>query len=243
MRPVLKKGAVSFLITNYNYSSYIEECIRSVFKLKGTHFDISIIIVDDGSTDGSKEKLEYLKSTYQFDTIYMDENKGKINALNKTIPLLSTEFAVILDSDDVLCSNFLEEMMMVIIRNPNIDFVYSDCYLIDDLGNNLGKGKSRAFDKDLVQEASYIPECAITRTNLLMEVLPLDERIKVSTKHHKWRKLVEIGAVGLHIAAPLFKYRMHQNNLSGIGNRIISEIGSGGLNEAILSGYWRTSIR
>jgi hypothetical protein len=72
----------------------------------------------------------------------------------------------------------------------------------------------------------------------VLEAGPYDETIRKGTKHHKWKRIVANGWRGLHIPEPLFSYRMHEGNLSGIGKRVIAEVEQGVGGERILSGYW-----
>ncbi|MFB3077018.1 MAG: hypothetical protein ACE1Y4_03335, partial [Lysobacterales bacterium] len=108
-------------------------------------------------------------------------------------------------------------------------------------GNPIDYGRSTTFKRSLVEKLSFLPEPALILTRAFKEVMPFDETIRVATKHHKWCRVVNNGWTGYHIAEPLFYYRMHLNNLSGIGKRIISEAEKGEYGERILSGYWGTA--
>ena len=63
----------------------------------------------------------------------------------------------------------------------------------------------------------------------VLEAAPYDEAIRKGTKHHKWKKIVANGWNGRHLAEPLFCYRMHDANLSGIGKRPVDTAGAASL--------------
>ena len=236
---------VTFVICNYNYSKYIERAVFSIYSQLKKNYKFSLIIVDDGSTDDSVDVI--LSLTPKFINRFKDfnikiclENKGKLYRLNQVLPRVETEFVVILDSDDYLCSNFIYESYESFYKvkecNENIGFVFSNSILIDSNDDFISEGLSTSFDKELLLTTSYIPECAFTLTKSILSSLPYDCSIKTGTKFHKWNKICQQGWEGLHIKMPLFYYRMHDKNISGIGNKILNE--SKQKTHRLLSGYW-----
>lgn len=89
---------VSVVIPVYNVKPYLERCLRSV--LRQTHKDLEIIMVDDGSTDGSGELAESLKSLSPCIQVVHQENQGLSGARNTGLRHASGDYVVFLDSDD-----------------------------------------------------------------------------------------------------------------------------------------------
>jgi len=231
---------ISVLITNFNYRSYLPDCVKSVKSQSKGNYEI--LIVDDGSTDGSEAVIKILQQNYDgISSVLLPINKGKLHALNRGIPLLRGEYTIILDADDILSEAFGEKMIPLLEANDSLGFCYSDCTLIDSNKVFIAVGRSTAFDALLIQSQSYIPECALTRTKILKAITPFDESIRVSTKHYKWKLIISSGYTGDYVAEPLFYYRMHDRNLSGIGRKILSEKIESGSSERLLSGYWGLS--
>jgi len=239
---------ISFIICNYNYSKYISRTIESIVSQnfpKNLELKKDLIIIDDGSLDDSIEKINesIVRHEKDFENIYfiqLENNIGKLHCLNLCVQYINKEYTLIVDADDYLSTNFLYESYNLISAskesNFKIGFIYTDCILIDENENVLSKGLSTAWDRDLLFSESYIPECALTLSNVFKEASPFDVTIKVGTKHHKWKKIVCNGWEGIHLPLPLFYYRMHSSNLSGIGNKILD---TNNVNNAkILSGYW-----
>jgi len=244
-------GAPEHLLTiaipNHNYGSYIRRAIDSV--LAQDYADVELIVVDDASTDHSVAEtdtaLAGTNRLYRSELICFANNQGKLAALNAAIEAARGRYFIILDADDWLAEHYatraINELRAQRESNDAIGFVYSDCNLMDVDGNYIDRGRSTPFDRDLVGKLSFLPEPAVTLTEALREAAPFDVSIRQATKHHKWCRIVANGWIGHYIAEPLFYYRMHSENMSGIGERVMAEADSGSRGERILSGYWQTS--
>ncbi|WP_374764728.1 glycosyltransferase family 2 protein [Yunchengibacter salinarum] len=238
---------LSILIPNHNYGAYVGETIRSV--LTQDYSPIELIVVDDGSTDDSVAEIEKALAEsghlYRVKFVPLKKNAGKLAAINAVLDEVHGAFMITLDADDILvkdyCSRCMREFRIAQARDPKLGFVYSDCNLMDKYGEVIDRGRSTGFDAGLLERFSYVPEPALVVTDAFMEVTPFDETIRVATKHHKWIRMVANGWTGHHIPEPLFYYRMHDQNLSGIGKRVTNEVENGERGERILSGYWTTA--
>ncbi|MTJ11417.1 glycosyltransferase [Anabaena sp. UHCC 0187] len=111
---------VSILIPCYNAEKWIAKAIESA--LNQTYSNKEVIVVDDGSTDGS---LEIIKS---FDhSIYWEtgENRGGNVARNRLLELSTGEWLQYLDADDYLLSNKIEQQVNFLSQFPDVDIIYS----------------------------------------------------------------------------------------------------------------------
>lgn len=241
----LNDHLLTVLIPNYNYARYIGDAIDSV--LKQNYPAIELIVVDDGSRDSSasviQTRLAEENTLIRHELITLDQNQGKLAAMNAALTRITGEYLITLDADDWLdpdyASRCIAELRQRRLRDPDIGFIYTDCNLVDENGNAIDRGRSVTFDRELVGKLSFLPEPALMLTRAFKEAAPFDESIRVATKHHKWCRVVENGWIGHHIPEPLFYYRMHTENLSGIGERVMAESGEGKRGERILSGYWK----
>ena len=235
---------LSVLIPNYNYAGYVAKAIDSV--MAQDYPAIELIIVDDGSQDDSvaeiRKTLNGNNHLFRDMVITLEDNRGKLGAINAALGQISGDFLITLDADDWLSAGYasrcIAELRQRRLEDANLGFIYSDCNLVDQYGDLIGRGRSATFDRNLVKQQSYLPEPALMLTQAFKEVAPFDETIRVATKHHKWCRVVNNGWTGFHITEPLFNYRMHTKNLSGIGQRIIDEVQLNDNGERILSGYW-----
>ena len=114
---------VSLIIPVYNVENYIEKCLDSV--INQTLKDIEIIIVNDGSKDTSKEKIEKYLKKYPSIKYLEKENGGLSDARNYGMPYATGEYIAFLDSDDYVESTMYEEMYEV-AKKENADMVECD---------------------------------------------------------------------------------------------------------------------
>lgn len=114
-----KLPTVSIIITNYNYEKYLEECIDSV--LSQDYPFIQKIIVDDKSTDSSKEILK--KYENEFEIIYKDKNEGQLAGFFTGLKVAYGDFVLFLDADDVLENHALSAHLAVhLFKDPQVAF-------------------------------------------------------------------------------------------------------------------------
>ena len=92
------KNLVSIIVPYFNHKDFIEELLISI--KNQTYNNLEIIVINDGSSDGSLKLLKYLKSKYSFN-LYTQKNKGICATLNRGLSLARGEFINIIGSDDV----------------------------------------------------------------------------------------------------------------------------------------------
>lgn len=111
---------VSIIIPCYNVEEYIEKCINSV--LNQTYENIEIILIDDGSTDNTKQVI--LKTTLnKQNVIYItNKNSGVSNARNTGIKAATGDYIMFIDSDDYIAKNMIKNMFKL-MKGYNTDLV------------------------------------------------------------------------------------------------------------------------
>lgn len=126
---------VSVLIPSYNHCRYVAACIESV--LAQTYRDFEIIVVDDGSTDGS---IDILRGYGEQITLIEQANQGTQAARNAAIAASSGEYLALLDSDDIWLPEKLERQIAELDQYPNAGLIYSFAYWVDEDGADLHEG-------------------------------------------------------------------------------------------------------
>lgn len=121
---------VSVIIPTYNCGQYICQAVDSV--LAQTYRDFELVVVDDGSTDNTRELLMQFGKNLRY--IYQ-ENKGMTAARNTGIKNSSGEYIAFLDSDDIWLPNKLERQVKLLDEAPEVGLVYCWHYYIDEQGN------------------------------------------------------------------------------------------------------------
>ncbi len=121
---------ISIIVPCYNYGGYIAETLDSIRSQSFDHWEC--IIVDDGSTDNSKEVVaNFVKEDARFIYIYQ-ENKGLPGARNTGIKNAKGKFIQFLDSDDLLEKDKLKIQTDYLEKNEELDLVYSDLMYFND---------------------------------------------------------------------------------------------------------------
>ena len=108
---------VSIIILTWNSSKYIRRCVESIYEnVKGIPFEI--IVVDNGSSDGTKEILKrYSETKKNFKAIYLDKNYGTTKSRNIAIKESKGEFILFLDSDAEITYGTVEELIKTAENN------------------------------------------------------------------------------------------------------------------------------
>lgn len=112
---------ISFIVTSYNYASYIVETIESI--KNQTVNDFEIIVVDDFSSDNSVDILGKISDII---LIKHSFNQGQLAAILSGLRIAKGEFISIIDSDDVLYPNYAK-IMSEYLQNQDIAFVNCNC--------------------------------------------------------------------------------------------------------------------
>jgi glycosyltransferase involved in cell wall biosynthesis len=100
---------LSIIITNYNYAAYVEESITSALAL--VYEPKEVIVVDDGSTDGSREIVDRLAAQHPRIIRIYQENQGMIPAWNAGYLAAKGDLVFALDADDLVEPNMMQEVM------------------------------------------------------------------------------------------------------------------------------------
>jgi len=141
---------VSIVIPAYNAEAFIEETIDNAFKQTITDFEM--IVVDDGSTDRTKQVIE--KYTDKIIYIYQ-KNQGTSAARNTGIYCAQGQYIAFLDSDDIWFPSKLERQINYLESNPKIDLVGCDAELINENGKSFNKFYSKGKKYDVSPDEMF----------------------------------------------------------------------------------------
>ena len=121
---------VSVIISSHNYGQYLRQAIDSA--LNQSHPDIQVVVVDDASTDGSREILDEYDN---IDTCLLSRNSGQICAVNEGFRLARGEIVIFLDADDVLTPDAVSLHLDRLSANPAASKCQGYLQVIDHDGN------------------------------------------------------------------------------------------------------------
>jgi len=121
---------VSVIIPAYNHVRFVGQCIDSV--LTQTYTDYEVVVVDDGSQDGTSAILQ----GYGDRIVYIrQENAGTQAARNRAIRASTGEFIALLDSDDAWLPMKLQRQLAAFDARPDVGMIYALAYAMDEAGN------------------------------------------------------------------------------------------------------------
>jgi len=134
MSPSASGPRVDIVINNHNYGAFLEDAIASA---RGqSHGRVEVIVVDDGSDDGSREILE---SQPEEVTVVLKERGGQASALNAGMERCRGEVVIFLDADDVLKPDAAARVAAAFAANPTLSKVQLRTELIDAEGRPTGE--------------------------------------------------------------------------------------------------------
>ena len=155
---------VSVIVPVYNVEEYLERCLDSL--VNQTLKDIEIIIVNDGSTDGSKEKIQKYINTYK-NIVYLEKKNGGLSsARNYGIPYAKGEYIGFVDSDDYVELTMYEKMYNKAIEDKS-DMV--ECDFIWEYPNKKREdiGKVYSSKKEAIIEARVVAWNKIIKKDII----------------------------------------------------------------------------
>lgn len=203
------KLLVSVIIPIFNSEEYLEETIQSV--ISQTYKNIEIILINDGSNDGS---AEICKKYANIDNriVYISKNNGGVvEARNLGIKMSKGGVILPVDSDDIIYKTYIEKAVKVFETN-NVDIVYCDAELF---GNKKGKWDLPEYSLKNMLRDNCIFVSALFRKYLWENVGGYKDYMQCSTEDYDfWLHLIEYGAKIYKIPEVLFKYRIRENSRS-----------------------------
>lgn len=136
---------ISVIIPAYNHEKYIEECIRSI--MVQTYQNIELLVIDDGSKDGTFKKLLELKPECEkrFVRVVMEtqENQGTCVTLNRLLDKTDGKYIYSLASDDMAKPQAIEVLHKFLSENPDYVLAVGDDEIINGNSERVYWGKDR----------------------------------------------------------------------------------------------------
>lgn len=199
-------GKVSVIIPAYNKAGLTVKTVESV--LNQTYRKIETIVVDDGSTDNTKQLLSRFGDKIKY--VYK-KNEGVCSARNLGIKLSPGDYIALLDCDDTYLPKKIELCVDYLQNNPEFGFVYTAAYFIDETNNILREYPRRPrtgwIAKKLLLK-NFIPNSTpVIRRECFERAGLFDQSVFTPADWDMWIRLSENYKAG-YINLPLTKYRI-----------------------------------
>lgn len=210
------KKNISVIIPTYNRAHHLAKAVDSVFCQ--TYKPFEIIIVDDGSTDNTKQ----IVSDYADKVVYISQkNSGPSAARNRGIRAAQGDFIAFLDSDDAWAPEKLEKQVNLISESPKLGLIGTGYYNCDQNLENPTIHPSMKLAKTpreeiLIRNLWPTPSLLI-RKSCFEAVGLFNENMKFAEDWDMWVRISQIFPVAT-INEPLVMIRKHDQGLAGLND-------------------------
>jgi glycosyltransferase involved in cell wall biosynthesis len=222
---------VSVIVPNYNHARYLRRRVDSI--VEQSYQDFELILLDDSSTDGSRDVLRSYAGHPKVKIDFNEENTGTpFKQWNKGVRMARGRYIWMAESDDYAGPRFLERMVSVLEEHSEATFAYCRSWRVGEDDQILGYADSYLdrFDalhwkSDFVADGPeecrrFFVLCApvwnasavLFRKDVYENVGMADERMRISGDYKVWAQMALVGKIG-YVSEPLTYYRMHTENV------------------------------
>ncbi|MFD2643834.1 glycosyltransferase [Pseudomonas japonica] len=212
-----KQPLVSVIIASYNHGPYIEQSIQSV--LDQTYPHIELLVIDDGSTDDSVERIQRLQAIHGFD-FKVQQNQGLTRTLNDGIARSHGELVATFGSDDIMMPERIAIQVAHMADKPEVGICAGNIELIDSNGELFPEKRQRRdipfrrsdFEDMFLERKPYPPAPTLLfRREALEKVGGFDPEIRLEDLYIEL-KITHAGYVIDGLPVVMARYRKHATN-------------------------------
>jgi glycosyltransferase involved in cell wall biosynthesis len=207
----------SIILAAYNAADTIQSAVRSV--LAQTRSDFELIVVDDGSTDGTGQRAAAFDDP-RIVVVRQAENGGTAAALNRGLPLVRGRYVSRIDADDLYLPTYLEEMEQTLLAAPDAGFAYTDLWVLDGRSHRILRTTAMASEDPPASppsdpselllellERSFMHSSGMVHRSALETVGPFNPSLRNAQDYEMWLRLLAHGYRGVPAPRLLAVYR------------------------------------
>lgn len=213
---------VSIIVPMYNVEEYVEKCLDTL--VHQTIEDIEIIIVNDGSTDNSKEKAKLFCKKYPQKIVYLEkENGGLSDARNYGIPYAKGEYIAFLDSDDYIELDTYKKMYEL-AKKEESDMV--ECDFIWEYPNKqkVDSGKVYSGKHEMIEKIRVVAWNKMIKREILEKAkIQFPKGYRYEDVEFTYKLIPYLNKVSF-LKEPCIHYVQRQNSISNVQNERTKEI-------------------
>jgi len=217
----------TFVLAAYNAADAISETIESI--LGQTDRDFELIVVDDGSKDGTADVVKALARRDSRIQLVQQSNRGLAGARNSALRASRGEFFALLDSDDLWEPSFLEEQLAVLRARDDVDIVTGNGFYLG--GAKHGQVARPSPDPRPAPDlAAIIGDewsvfiMSVFRRHVYTTIGPFDESMRSNEDYDFWLRAAVAGFTFARNDRPLGHYRVRNDSLSASDVRMLRGI-------------------
>jgi glycosyltransferase involved in cell wall biosynthesis len=203
----------SVVTISFNQRQYLEEALRSV--LSQDYPAIDYVVVDPGSTDGSRELIESFRDGLA--SVLFEPDKGAADGLNKGFAQASGDLFCFLNSDDVLLPGALRAVSEVFAQNPDCDIVMGNGYTVDAHGKRIRRIRAAGFtlDRYFYGGATWLQQATFFRRKAFEAVGGFNQQNRSCWDGELVVDMVRWGAKVKYLNQDLALFRIHAKSITG----------------------------
>jgi glycosyltransferase involved in cell wall biosynthesis len=201
---------VSVVLPTFNQADYLLAAIDSI--LSQTYKNFELIIVNDGSTDGTAKLLETYAKIPSVKVINQD-NQRLPRALNTGFASANGQYLTWTSSDNLLHPEMLQILVTELGADSEIGLVYADRFLIDEKGVNLGEFCLSDYDPYLLLHVNFVHCCFLYRRECQDKIGFYDPSFIYAEDWEYWIRMSQYYKMK-HIPKPLYYYRVHKKSMT-----------------------------
>ena len=212
-----KQALVTVIIASFNHAAYVEQSILSV--LEQSYPNIELLVIDDGSSDDSVERIQALQAIHGFN-FRAQKNKGLTKTLNEAIARSKGAFIAPFGSDDIMMKNRLAMQMEHIAGKPEVGLCAGYIELMHSDGSPYPNAinekdlvfRRMDFDDVFLEKKLYVPApTMLIRREALKKVGGFNHEIRLEDLYIQL-KITHAGYYIDVLGQVLARYRKHQTN-------------------------------
>jgi glycosyltransferase involved in cell wall biosynthesis len=216
---------VSVVIPTYNRAPLVVRAIRSV--LAQTVSDIEVIVVDDASTDGTRDAVAQIDDP-RLQFVRLTKNARQSRAMNEGIARARADWVAFLDDDDEWLPNKLEAQLARLEQVPDASAVYCRCYAQTSEGLRPPRPRTELPEGDitdaLLRQALVItPSAYLVRRAALLEVGGFDEALIAAQDLDLWLRVSQAGHRFVIVAEPALVIYHAEDDKPGVSGNAVAQ--------------------
>ena len=208
------KFDITIAILNYNREKFLDRAVRSCVTQMVSGKNLEVIVIDDCSSDNSVEFLKRYNKNYKnsIKTFFNKKNMGAGYCSKLAVNKSQGKYFIRVDSDDFLNRSAVELMSDILDYNPEYGFVYCDHFRTDEWG--IKQEIVKLNKKSLLNHGAGV----LFKKELIKKVGNYNPKLREAEDYDLISKLKKI-CKPYHLPLPLYRYYIHEKNISKSGKR------------------------
>lgn len=222
--PDAARYGVSVIIPAYNAQNTLAESLTSIRRQSWPHWEI--IVVDDGSTDGTLPLARDQAGSDPRITVLEQSHQGVSEARNLGLGRARYPWVLFLDADDWVEPTHLERMTSALMADPSLDAVHCGWSIATTEGKVIEKGHCRSTGDLfhlLARHPAFIVHACVVRRDLVRSVGGFDPAYSRIQDWVMWQRIARTGCRFGRVAESLAGYRMQPDSVSSAAEEIMDQ--------------------